>query len=78
MQFKSLSTSIDEFINGITKETFERCLGPVGIEQNLITDRMFDFFDQDLDGVLSFKDFVCGLSILCKGSLDERIKCKLI
>ncbi len=41
-QFKSLSTTK----NGIDKETFERCLGPLGVETNLITDRIFKFFDQ--------------------------------
>lgn len=41
-QFKALATSK----NGIDKETFERCLGPLGVETNLITDRIFKFFDQ--------------------------------
>jgi hypothetical protein len=41
-QFKALATSK----NGIDKDTFERCLGPLGVETNLITDRIFTFFDQ--------------------------------
>lgn len=41
-QFKALATSK----NGIDKDTFERCLGPLGVETNLITDRIFKFFDQ--------------------------------
>jgi hypothetical protein len=40
-QFKSLAQQ-----GGIDKATFEKCLGPLGIERNLITDRLFAFFDQ--------------------------------
>ncbi|TPX30155.1 hypothetical protein SmJEL517_g06214 [Synchytrium microbalum] len=70
-QFKSLSTAPE---GGITKEIFEACLGPLGVEKNLVTDRIFSFFDQNSDDIISFSELVCGLSILCKGSLDERIK----
>ncbi|RKO87535.1 hypothetical protein BDK51DRAFT_11610, partial [Blyttiomyces helicus] len=72
-QYKSLST-IAEADGGIDKETFEQCLGPLGLEKNLITERIFSFFDRDGDQVISFEELVCGLSILCKGSLDERMK----
>jgi Ca2+-binding EF-hand superfamily protein len=77
-QFKSLATSppTDSSPGGITREVFEICLGPLGLEKNLISDRIFAFFDQDGDKVISFKELVCGMSILCKGSLDERISCK--
>jgi hypothetical protein len=40
-QFKSLAQQ-----GGIDKATFEKCLGPLGVERNLITDRLFAFFDQ--------------------------------
>lgn len=75
-QFKSLST-VEEGEGGIDKETFEQCLGPLGLEKNLITERIFSFFDQDGNGVIDFAELVCGLSILCKGNLDEKIKCEL-
>lgn len=39
--------------------------------------RIFDFFDQDGDGIINFSELVCGLSILCKGSQEEKILCKL-
>lgn len=44
------------------------------MEKNLIIERLFRFFDQSHDGIINFEELVCGLSILCKGSLDERIK----
>lgn len=74
-QFKSLST-IEEGDGGIDKNTFEQCLGPLGLEKNLITERIFAFFDQDGDNVINFSELVTGLSVLCKGNLDEKIKCE--
>lgn len=78
-QYKSLATidgdSTDrnnDGSGGITREVFDKCLGPLGLEKNLITDRIFCFFDQDQDGLINFKELVCGMSVLCKGSLDER------
>lgn len=68
--------SLATFENGITKEVFERCLGPVGLEKNLINERMFDFYDQDQDGVINFHEFMEGLIILTNGSLSLRTKCK--
>eukprot|EP00842_Homolaphlyctis_polyrhiza_P004296 jgi/Hompol1/4868/HPOL_003958-RA len=72
-QFRSLST-VDLPEGGINNETFLKCLGPLGIEKNLICERIFAFFDQDRNGIISFEELVRGLSILCKGSLDERIR----
>ncbi|ORY96258.1 hypothetical protein BCR43DRAFT_269943 [Syncephalastrum racemosum] len=74
-QFKSLATvDKSEDGSGIDKDTFEQCLGPLGLEKNLITERIFDFFDQDHDGVINFSELVAGLSILCKGNLDEKME----
>ncbi|KAG2190145.1 hypothetical protein INT46_005190 [Mucor plumbeus] len=72
-QFKSLST-VDKDEGGIDRETFEQCLGPLGLEKNLITERIFAFFDQDGDNVINFPEIVAGLSVLCKGNLDEKIE----
>lgn len=74
-QFKSLST-VDRDEGGIDRETFEQCLGPLGLEKNLITERIFAFFDQDGDNIINFSEIVAGLSVLCKGNLDEKIECK--
>ncbi|KAJ3362403.1 hypothetical protein GGF31_001595 [Allomyces arbusculus] len=70
-QFKSLATSE----HGIPKSVFEQSLGPLGLEKNLITDRIFAFFDADHDGHIAFPELVAGLSVLCKGTLDEKITC---
>ncbi|KAJ3128330.1 hypothetical protein HK098_004739 [Nowakowskiella sp. JEL0407] len=70
----SLSSTSSPSASGITKPTFLQCLGPLGITQNLISDRIFAFFDRDKNGVIDFEEFCHGLSVICKGSLDERIK----
>ncbi|KAF9186651.1 hypothetical protein BGZ51_001839 [Haplosporangium sp. Z 767] len=71
-QYLSLSTMEQEG-GGITRLTFEQALGPLGLEKNLITERIFRFFDQDNDGIINFKEMACGLSVLCKGNFDEKI-----
>ena len=55
--FQSLSTVEGDGENegGITKEVFEQCLGPLSLEKNLVTERIFSFFDQDDDGVINFR-----------------------
>ncbi|KAJ3083902.1 hypothetical protein HDU99_005033 [Rhizoclosmatium hyalinum] len=75
-QFLSLATvpASETSAGGITRETFDQCLGALGKEKNLITDRIFAFFDQDSDGLISFREFVLGLGVMIKGSLDERIE----
>ncbi|KAJ3077106.1 hypothetical protein HDU98_008542 [Podochytrium sp. JEL0797] len=75
-QFHSLATipPSDSTPGGISRETFDLCLGALGRERNLITDRIFAFFDADADGVISFAEFVRGLGVMIKGSLDERIE----
>ena len=37
-------------------------------------DRMFLFYDQNEDGVISFEEFVCALSVLVKGHHSEKLK----
>eukprot|EP00127_Corallochytrium_limacisporum_P004594 Clim_evm8s169 gene=Clim_evmTU8s169 len=72
-EYKSLST-VDGGKGGISRDTFERCLGPLGVEKNLVTDRIFMFFDQDSDNIIDFPEFVAGLSVLCRGTYEEKIK----
>lgn len=68
-QYKSLAME-----DGIPRQVFDLSLGPLGLEKNLISERIFCFFDQNLNGFIDFEEFAMGLSVLCKGSLDEKIK----
>eukprot|EP00053_Salpingoeca_punica_P000652 m.29700 g.29700 ORF g.29700 m.29700 type:complete len:411 (-) comp10467_c0_seq1:223-1455(-) len=71
-QYQALSTATQPG-GGIDKDTFHRCLGPLGREPNLITDRIFKFFDRDDDNIINFHDLASGLSVLCKGRQETKI-----
>ncbi|KAI8613479.1 hypothetical protein BC830DRAFT_1132041 [Chytriomyces sp. MP71] len=75
-QFLTLATVPpgEDTPGGINRTTFDLSLGALGKEQNLITDRIFAFFDQDADGIICFHEFVIGLGVMIKGTLDERIE----
>ena len=45
--------------------------------EEILMDRVFRAFDEDLDGFISMKDWVQGLSTFLRGSLDEKTKCML-
>ena len=68
-QFKTLATDNA----GITREVFDKCLGPLGQHKNLVMDQMFKFYDQNGDGIIDIHEFVLALSILVKGSEKEKI-----
>lgn len=74
-QYLSLATPVNGKTEDrmISRETFKRCLGTIGTTKNIIIDRMFQFYDQDSDGSISFPEMVRGMSVLCKGSLSEKI-----
>ena len=40
----------------------------------VILDRMFDLFDTDGNGVVDFSELASGLSVLCGGSRDDKVK----
>jgi len=68
-QFKTLATE-DE---GITKDVFDQCLGPLGQHRNLVMERMFKFYDQDCNNIIDLQEFINALSILVKGTQEEKI-----
>lgn len=35
------------------------------------------FYDRDGDDVISFTDLALGMSILCKGTQEEKVECEL-
>jgi len=64
------------FLKGFDRLMFREFLqNEFGITtEEILTDRIFCFFDQRNDGVIHEDEWIIGLSVLLKGSQDERIK----
>eukprot|EP00163_Fabomonas_tropica_P030204 TRINITY_DN6738_c0_g1_i2.p1 TRINITY_DN6738_c0_g1~~TRINITY_DN6738_c0_g1_i2.p1 ORF type:complete len:194 (-),score=46.86 TRINITY_DN6738_c0_g1_i2:230-811(-) len=69
--YKSISGSVKA--DGlIDKEEFCRALKLSN--ESMITDRLFRLFDENGDGDINFREFVCGLSVFCKkGTFEEKL-----
>ena len=42
-----------------------------GMNEDLMMDRMFTFFDKKVDGTVTREEWVMGLSVVLRGNLDE-------
>ena len=42
------------------------------VTEDVLMDRIFCAFDRNSSGVVKLEDWVCGLSVFLRGSLDER------
>jgi len=64
----------------VNREVFQKCLA--GLEQYgfkpptdpLFSAKLFDLLDTNRDGCVDLQEFVCGLSILCKGTAEEKLQ----
>ena len=61
----------------ITPTTFEACLTGIVRPKRMI-EGLFRAFDEDADGRIDFKEFVCGLSTLCRGPDGARLRCNRV
>ena len=46
--------------------------------EEILMDRVFRAFDADTDSLISMKDWVEGLSVFLRGSLEEKTKCETL
>ncbi|TSK31458.1 EF-hand calcium-binding domain-containing protein 1 [Bagarius yarrelli] len=61
--------------NGLDRSKFRNILhNTFGLTDDMILDRVFRAFDKDNDSYISVKEWVEGLSVFLRGTLDEKIK----
>eukprot|EP01114_Cavostelium_apophysatum_P006203 TRINITY_DN1744_c0_g1_i12.p1 TRINITY_DN1744_c0_g1~~TRINITY_DN1744_c0_g1_i12.p1 ORF type:complete len:563 (+),score=198.38 TRINITY_DN1744_c0_g1_i12:1357-3045(+) len=58
----------------VSKEDFSKGLQSIGITDHLLIEQYFSAFDKDKSGTINFREFVTGLSIVQRGTVDERLK----
>lgn len=58
----------------VDRPTFNKALVAIGIKDKLTIEQYFSAFDTDKDGSIDFREFVCGLSIVLKGTQEERLQ----
>jgi len=64
----------------VDKETFRKGLvklesaGLKNLQDTPFSDRLFHLLDANGDGVVDLGEFVCGLSMLCKGTVEEKLE----
>jgi Ca2+-binding EF-hand superfamily protein len=46
---------------------------PRSVIQPLLPAAFFNMFDSDKSGAIDFKEFICGLSVISRGSLKDRL-----
>lgn len=65
--------------NTITRAQFHDALHIVKVEESdkELLDRLFTMFDDTGDGQINFKEFVCGVSTILRGTLEEKLTCAL-
>ncbi|XP_045915701.1 EF-hand calcium-binding domain-containing protein 1 [Micropterus dolomieu] len=61
--------------NGLDRGKFRSILHNIfGMTDDMIMDGVFRTFDKDNDGFVSMKEWIEGLSVILRGTLDEKIK----
>jgi len=84
VEVKKLFETFVELSNGgkesLDKDTFKKGLnkleacGLKNIENTPFADRLFHLLDANGDGTVDLSEFVCGLSMLCKGTVEEKLE----
>lgn len=58
----------------VDKDAFTKGLQAIGITDPLLIEQNFNAFDADKDGKIDFREFACGLSVILKGTPEERLR----
>eukprot|EP01128_Nolandella_sp_AFSM9_P010431 TRINITY_DN7206_c0_g1_i1.p1 TRINITY_DN7206_c0_g1~~TRINITY_DN7206_c0_g1_i1.p1 ORF type:complete len:1094 (+),score=255.51 TRINITY_DN7206_c0_g1_i1:127-3408(+) len=57
----------------VNRETFAKGLAEIGITDPLTVEQNFSAFDSNKNGQVDFREFVAGLSVLMKGTEEDRL-----
>ncbi|KAL4176746.1 hypothetical protein KRP22_001687 [Phytophthora ramorum] len=69
----------------LNRESFDKCFFEIiemahprtqieKLRAKMVADRLYDVFDRDGDGQIDFSELASGLSVLCKGARDAKVK----
>jgi hypothetical protein len=47
----------------------------LGVKDPLVIEQYYNAFDSNKDGKINFKEFAVGLSVVQRGTVDERLQC---
>uniref|UniRef100_A0A3Q0SYQ4 Calaxin n=1 Tax=Amphilophus citrinellus TaxID=61819 RepID=A0A3Q0SYQ4_AMPCI len=68
-------TNSGRAVHGLDRGKFISVLhNTFGLTDDMITGRVFRTFDKDNDGIVSVKEWIEGLSVFLRGTLEEQIK----
>lgn len=73
LKFKKETPSLE-----IDKAGFVKVTKGMGINDEFLQDLIFNKFDTDKSGSVDFREFMQGLSIITRGTPEEKLKCKVL
>ncbi|KAM5211358.1 calaxin isoform 3-T3 [Hipposideros larvatus] len=70
-------TERQSVVIGLDRNAFRNILHVTfGMTDDMIMDRVFRGFDKDNDGCVNVSEWIYGLSLFLRGTLEEKMKCK--
>lgn len=76
-QYVGLKPAIGTLEPGLPMAVFEQVISrifPMWNAEEYFMERLFQIFDAGHDAHVDFKELICGLSVLCRGSIEDRLK----
>jgi len=58
----------------IGRTEFKDVMKQMGVADSFLQDLIFNVFDDNKDGGINFQEFVCALSVMTRGSPDEKLE----
>jgi len=58
----------------INKHEFKEVMKQMGVMDAFLQELIFNVFDEDKNGSINFQEFVCALSVMTRGTPDEKLE----